>query len=170
MLSQIIFGYIAGMIILLSGLIITRRNPVHSVLLMLLMFFHIAGLYLTLNAEFMAAIQVIVYAGAILVLFLFVVLMLNLKEEMAENKFITSWPAGLMIATFIAVAMFFSIQNIKLGPKGIYTNELINKETHTVIVGKVMYTEYLLPFEVASLILLVAILGAVVLAKKKFKS
>ncbi|HXX53335.1 MAG TPA: NADH-quinone oxidoreductase subunit J, partial [Thermodesulfovibrionales bacterium] len=71
-----IFCYLAAAISILSVLVITRRNPVHSVITMVLLFFHIAGLYLTLNAEFLAAVQVIVYAGAILVLFLFVILLL----------------------------------------------------------------------------------------------
>src|SRR5512146_1263314 len=98
MLPKLFFGYFAAMITLLSVLVVTRKNPVHSVMWMLLMFFHIAGMYLFLNAEFIAAIQVIVYAGAILVLFLFVVLLLNLREEIRTNRFIRSWPAGLVIA------------------------------------------------------------------------
>ena len=80
MLSKLFFGYFAAVIIALSALVVTRRNPVHSVMWMLLLFFNLAGMYLFLNAEFIAAIQVIVYAGAILVLFLFVVLLLNLRE------------------------------------------------------------------------------------------
>jgi NADH-quinone oxidoreductase subunit J len=79
MLPKLFFGYYAVVILFLSVLVVTRKNPVHSVMWMLLLFFHIAGLYLFLNAEFIAAIQIIVYAGAILVLFLFVVLLLNLK-------------------------------------------------------------------------------------------
>src|SRR3990172_1904202 len=98
MTAELLFAYRAGAIIALSILVITARNPVHSVLFMLLMFFHIAGLYLTLNAEFLAAIQVMVYAGAILVLFLFVVLLLNLKEEVTAERFVGPWPLGLSAA------------------------------------------------------------------------
>ena len=98
MLPQIFFGYFASAIIIMSILVITRRNPVHSVMWMLLLFFHIAGMYLFLNAEFIAAIQIIVYAGAILVLFLFVVLLLNLREELLSDRFESSWPNALVIA------------------------------------------------------------------------
>ena len=81
MLPELFFGYYASAIVIFSLLVVTRSNPVHSVMWMLLLFLHIAGLYLFLNAEFIAAIQIIVYAGAILVLFLFVLLLLNLREE-----------------------------------------------------------------------------------------
>jgi NADH-quinone oxidoreductase subunit J len=85
-LPQIFFAYFAGMITLLGILVVTRNNPVHSILWMLVLFVHIAGLYLFLNAEFLAAIQIIVYAGAILVLFLFVIMLLNLKSEETVRK------------------------------------------------------------------------------------
>ncbi len=78
---QIFFAYFAISMTVLSLLVVTRRNPVHSVLWMLVLFIHIAALYLFLNAEFLAAIQMIIYAGAILVLFLFVIMLLNLKQE-----------------------------------------------------------------------------------------
>lgn len=169
-MSQLLFGYLAAAIIILSILVISRRNPVHSVLFMLLMFFHLAALYLTLNAEFMAAVQVIVYAGAILVLFLFVVMLLNLQETIAEKRFMGIWPLGLLLVLALSFVIFTGISAYIPGPQGQYSSELIQKESHTVVLGKVLYTEYLFPFEVASLILLVAIVGAIVLAKKKSKS
>ena len=169
MLPKLFFGYFAFMITTLSVVVITRRNPVHSIVFMLILFFHIAGLYLTLNAEFLAAIQVIVYAGAILVLFLFVVLMLNLKEEIAEPRFIGTWPTAVVLSAGISAILFAAFLTIPIGPKGPYTVEVIKSETHTVAVGKLLYTQYLFPFEIASVILLVAIVGAVVLAKKHLK-
>ncbi len=170
MLPKLFFAYFAIVIIGLSALVITRKNPVHSVMWMLLLFFHIASLYLFLNAEFIAAIQVIVYAGAILVLFLFVVLLLNLKEELETNRFIGSWPAGLLIVTVILIFIISTLRSFKLAPKGEYTIELIQKETHTVALGKLLYTDFLFPFEIASVVLLVAIIGAIVLAKRKLRS
>ncbi|GAB4390039.1 MAG: NADH-quinone oxidoreductase subunit J [Thermodesulfovibrionales bacterium] len=169
-MAEVFFWYLAAAITALSLLVITRRNPVHSVLLMLVMFFHIAALYLFLNAEFMAAIQIIVYAGAILVLFLFVVLLLNLKEEVAERRYIGLWPLGLILAGGILVSMFAAMESFVIGPQGKYSTEYIAQETHVAAVGKVLYTEYLFPFEVASLVLLVAIIGAIVLAKKRLRS
>lgn len=170
MLPQLFFGYFAFAIIILSLLVITRKNPVHSVMWMLLLFFHIASMYLFLNAEFIAAIQVIVYAGAILVLFLFVVLLLNLKEELKADRFIGSWPAGLLISAGIFVSLAASMRSVVTGPQGTYTIDFIQKATHTKVLGQLLYTGYLFPFEIASLILLIAVIGAIVLAKKRMRS
>jgi NADH-quinone oxidoreductase subunit J len=167
MLPKFFFGYFSVVMIVLSLLIITRRNPVHSVLWMLVLFFHIAGLYLFLNAEFLAAVQLILYAGAILVLFLFVIMMLNLKEEITAERFIDEWPIGVALGISILMFIYFTISKFIQGPAGHYSIEAIKKETHTKTIGKVLYTEYLLPFEIASLILLIAIVGAIVLAKKR---
>jgi len=170
MLPELFFGYFAAAIIFLSVLVITRKNPVHSVMWMLLLFFHIASLYLFLNAEFISAIQVVVYAGAILVLFLFVVLLLNLREELETERFVRSWPAALVISASILACIVTALKSFVPGPSGGYTVELIQKETHTKALGKVLYTEFLFPFEIASLILLVAIIGAIVLAKRRMRS
>jgi NADH-quinone oxidoreductase subunit J len=151
-------------------MVITMKNPVHSVMWMLLLFFHIASMYLFLNAEFIAAIQVIVYAGAILVLFLFVVLLLNLKEEIRGARFIRSWPAGLLISAGIFVSLAAAFSSVVTGRQGNFTVEMIQNVTHTKALGKVLYTEYLFPFEIASLILLIAVIGAIVLAKKRMRS
>lgn len=170
MLPELFFAYFATAIIILSVLVVTRKNPVHSVMWMLLLFFHIASLYLFLNAEFIAAIQVIVYAGAILVLFLFVVLLLNLREELRVERFIGSWPAGLFISAAILVIIMSAIRSFVLAPSGKYSIEFIKQETHTKALGKILYTDFLFPFEIASLVLLVAIIGAIVLAKRKLRS
>jgi NADH-quinone oxidoreductase subunit J len=170
MLPQLFFGYFAAAIIVLSILVITRKNPVHSVMWMLLLFFNIASMYLFLNAEFIAAIQVIVYAGAILVLFLFVVLLLNLRDELNTERFIGSWPAGLVIAATIFVSLAGALSKMETGYKGNFTVELIQKVTHTKALGQILYTEYLFPFEIASLVLLIAVIGAIVLAKKRMRS
>ncbi len=167
MLPKIFFGYFAIVMVVLSILVITRRNPVHSVLLMLALFFHIAGLYLFLNAEFLSAIQIILYAGAILVLFLFVIMMLNLKEELATERFIGEWPIALALGISILMFVGFGISRLIQGPLGEYTIEKIKAETHTKAIGKLLYTDYLFPFEIVSLILLIAIVGAIVLAKKR---
>ncbi len=170
MLHKLFFGYFAAVITILSILVVTRKNPVHSVMWMLLMFFHIAGMYLFLNAEFIAAIQVIVYAGAILVLFLFVVLLLNLREELQTDRFVGSWPAAFLVSAVILISMLSVFRSFVPGPAGRYTIELLQLETPTTVLGKVLYTEYLFPFEVASLVLLIAIIGAIVLAKRKMRS
>ncbi len=167
MLPKLFFGYLAIVTIFLSLIIITRRNPVHSVLWMVLLFFHIAGIYLFLNAEFLAAIQIILYAGAILVLFLFVIMMLNLKEEITIERVIGEWPIGVALGLSILMLMFFSISKITQGPTGQYSIEAIKKETHTKALGKLLFSEYLLQFEIVALILLVAMVGAILLARKR---
>ena len=169
MVSIGFFAYFSFAIVILSLLVVTRRNPVHSVLWMLLLFFHIASLYLFLNAEFMAAIQVIVYAGGILVLFLFVVLLMNIREEVRINKYIGAAPTGLTFAVGLVVVVIMSIRSFVAAPPGIYSIEVIKQETHTKALGMLLYTEFLYPFEMASLILLVAIIGAIVLAKRRLK-
>ena len=169
MIQQAFFAYYAFAIVVLSLLVVTRKNPVHSVLWMLLLFFHIASIYLFLNAEFMAAIQVIVYAGGILVLFLFVVLLMNIKEEIRIGKYIGAAPTSFAFAVGLLVVLVMSVRSFIAAPPGIYSIEMIKKETHTKALGKLLYTEFLFPFEVTSLILLIAIVGAIVLAKRRLK-
>jgi NADH-quinone oxidoreductase subunit J len=169
MIHELIFAYFAFAIVLLSILVITRKNPIHSVLWMLLLFFHIASLYLFLNAEFMAVMQIIVYAGGILVLFLFAVLLLNIREELRINRFIGAWPTGLTFAIGLLVVILISIRSFVIAPPGMYTIDLIKKESHVKALGKLLYTDYLYPFEIASVILLVAIVGAIVLGKRRLK-
>jgi len=164
---QIFFAYFAVSMTVLSLLIITARNPVNSVLWMLAMFFHIAALYLFLNAEFLAAVQLILYAGAILVLFLFVIMMLNLKKEIAGMRYIKGWPVAVISAVGIMLLIYFPIDKLIQGPVGQYTIEAIRAETNSKVLGRVLYTDYLFPFEIASLILLIAIVGAMVLAKRR---
>ncbi len=164
------FIYFALMVVFCSVMVVSRKNPVHSVLWMLVMFFHVAGLYLMLNAEFLAATQIIVYAGAILVLFLFVIMLLNLKEEIATEHSVGGWPGGLALAVSFLLFALLAFTGFTVKASGKWSIQEVSRLTHTKALGKVLYTEYLFPFEVASVILLVAIVGAVVLAKKKLKS
>ena len=169
-LVQGFFAYFALALTALSVVVVTRRNPVHSVLWMLVLFIHMAGLYLFLNAEFIAAIQIIVYAGAILVLFLFVIMLLNLKKEETEKKYQDQWPVGAGVGGVLALFLVVIVGKITVLPAlGTYSIEAIKSEGSMMTIGKVLYTQYLLPFEITSIILLVAIIGAVVLAKKRLE-
>lgn len=170
MIQQAFFLYFACAITILSLLVVTRRNPVHSVMWMLLLFFHIASLYLFLNAEFMAAIQVIVYAGGILVLFLFAVLLVNIKDEVKIGKYIGAGATGFTFAAGLLVVVLMSVKSFVAAPPGKYSIDYITQVIHTKALGMMMYTEFLYPFEIASLILLVAIIGAIVLAKRRLKA
>jgi len=165
MINQLIFLYFAAVIIASAVLTITRRNPVHSVLFMLLLFFHIAGVFVLLNAEFLAAVQLIVYAGAILILYLFVVMLLNVDRESSAARANRFWPwligFGLVIAGEIALLVlrgsFPADRGQAVKQAGAGVKEL----------GIELYTNYLVPFEIASVILLVGLIGAVMLAKKR---
>jgi NADH-quinone oxidoreductase subunit J len=166
MLPKLFFGYFFIVMIVISLLIITRKNPVHSILWMLALFFNIAGLYLFLDAEFLAAVQLILYAGAILVLFLFVIMMLNLKEEVMGARFAGDWPIAIFVGGTILVLILLAITTLTHGPLGSFTIQAVQAETHARVLGTALYTEFLFPFEIASLILLIAVVGAIVLAKK----
>jgi NADH-quinone oxidoreductase subunit J len=169
-LSQLFFAYFAITIPVISFLIIIQKSPVHSVLWMLLLFFNIAGLYLFLNAEFIAAIQIIVYAGAILVLFLFVIFLLDLKAEVVVRRYINQWPLSVTTAVILFVTIALSVKTFSTGPMNIYDADFIKDAGgHTKALGTVLYTDFIFPFEVASLILLVGLIGAIVLAKKHIK-
>ncbi|MEW6543412.1 MAG: NADH-quinone oxidoreductase subunit J [Nitrospirota bacterium] len=166
-METLFFFYFAGVIVLTSILVVALRNPVYSALSLLIMFFHVAGLYVTLRAEFLAAVQVIVYAGAILVLYLFVVMLLNVKRE---DRFHAQLPLGALLGVTLLTELFL------LAFQRSYANEparpiLLEPAApevtgNTETIGEVLYSTYLFPFEVASLILLVAMIGAIVLAKK----
>ena len=163
---MVVFLYFAGVIVTTAGLVVALKNPVYSALALLVMFFHVAGLFVTLHAEFLAIIQILVYAGAILVLYLFVVMLLNLKrEEHFHHQFLVG--LFLCFILFAEAALLFIKGNTTLG-QGIETAgtpvELTQGNTESI--GELLYSTYLFPFEVASLILLVAMVGAVILTKK----
>jgi NADH-quinone oxidoreductase subunit J len=166
--AQLFFGYFAGIIILTSILVVALRNPIYSALSLLIMFFHVAGLYVTLHAEFLAAVQIIVYAGAILVLYLFVVMLLNLKrEDRYHAHFVIGILMGLMMLTEVVLLI---LQRGTAGrpsaAEAMAADGLNPVAGNTETIGEVLYSTYLFPFEIASLILLVAMIGAIILAKR----
>ena len=164
-MEQVFFFYFACVIAAASVLVVALRNPVYSALALLIMFFHVAGLYVTLHAEFLAAVQIIVYAGAILVLYLFVVMLLNLRQD---DRYHRQWPmVGVVGATLIIEAIILMVMKGWTAPvvaTGAETT--VGGTTNAGAIGDVLYSTYLFPFEVASLILLVAMIGAIMLAKK----
>ncbi|MFC1553959.1 NADH-quinone oxidoreductase subunit J [candidate division KSB1 bacterium] len=167
---EYLFFYAFGIIAIASGvMVIMSRNPVHSALFLIVTFFCLAGLFALLNAHFLAVIQVLVYAGAIMVLFLFVLMLLNLKAIVSEfEKLLSLKILGISAAIIMIFEVLFLIKRgASLGAGGELTQQIINQEGNTQLVGKMLFTTYLLPFEITSIILIIAIIGAVVLAKKK---
>lgn len=163
--SQVVFTYLAAVSIASASLAITRRNPVHSMLWVLSLFLHVAGIYLLVGAEFLAAVQVIVYAGAILVFYLFFVMLLDLPAETAGSPFGVHWPLGAMAgAGFAALAWYAHDADAVLAAPAAAAGAAPGSLRS---IGMLLFTEFALPFEIASIILLAAIVGAVVLAKRK---
>lgn len=164
-MPYLFFFYFAAVIATTSILVVALRNPIYSALSLLVMFFHVAGLYVTLHAEFLAAVQIIVYAGAILVLYLFVVMLLNVKRE---DRYHAQLPvAGFLGVMVLTVFLLLAFQR-KVAPEtdSQAAEQAVEAMGNTETIGEVLYSTYLFPFEVASLILLVAMIGAIVLAKR----
>ena len=159
------FIYFAGVIAATSVLVVATRNPIYSAIALLIMFFHVAGLYVTLHAEFLAAVQIIVYAGAILVLYLFVVMLLNLRQD---DRYHRQWPIAAAVGvTLVVEALILTVMKGWTTPVvAAGTETTVGGTSNTGAIGDVLYSTYLFPFEVASLILLVAMIGAIMLAKK----
>ncbi|QNH61730.1 NADH-quinone oxidoreductase subunit J family protein [Hymenobacter sediminicola] len=152
---------------LLSALgVVFAKNPVHSVLFLILTFFSLSGHYLLLNAQFLAAVNIIVYAGAIMVLFLFVIMFLNLNVDTEPHK-----PALAKIAAAVAGGSLLLILVAALKdvtPIGVPAGTAFNSQIGMVDqLGMKLYTDYLLPFELASVLFLVAMVGAVMLGKRE---
>jgi NADH-quinone oxidoreductase subunit J len=164
-MEQLFFFYFAVVIALSSMLVVALRNPVYSALALLIMFFHVAGLYVTLHAEFLAAVQVIVYAGAILVLYLFVVMLLNLKHD---ERYHRQWPVAGFIGLTLAIeaVMLTWFKGHAMPSARAATDAVAEGLGNTEALGDVLYSTYLFPFEVASLLLLAAMIGAIILAKR----
>ena len=173
-MEAFVFYLLATLILGLGIMVIAARSAVHSVLFLVINFLLVAILYVTLSAQFVAVIQVLVYAGGIVVLYLFVVMLVSLKrapELRSDNRRI-GVPgvllAGVVLAELIGIVWYTSArdgapaaQAVSDLPAGL-SDPLLNTEQ----LGWVLYTEYLIPFEVASVLLLVAMIGAIVLAKK----
>jgi len=167
MMNKLIFLYFAAVILASAVLMITRRNPIHSVLFMLLLFFHIAGVFVLLNAEFLAAVQLIVYAGAILILYLFVVMLLNVDREVQAARANRFWPWMIVFGGLIAGEIALLVSRGAFPLEADRTMLLAGSGVKEL--GIVLYQRYLVPFEIASVILLVGLVGAVMLAKKSSK-
>ncbi len=195
--AQAAFYYLATASAVSAILAVTRKNPVHSMLWVLALFLHVAGIFLVLGAEFLAAVQVIVYAGAILVFYLFVLMLLDLPGEEARPRFGMHWPlaaaVGLSFASLAWLAQVDSLEAVRAGAipmatpaaAPMATPEAAPTEAPDAVptaapatadgpfrgtlseVGMALFGRFALPFEMASLVLLAAIVGAVVLARRR---
>jgi NADH-quinone oxidoreductase subunit J len=160
------FFYFLTAITVIGGvLVITRRNPVHSALALILALLGQAGLYLMLYAPFVAGVQIILYAGGIMVLFLFVIMLVSIERAQREEQFNKLWIVG--IASALALGSLLVGVYVK-GKSLFRVAELpVSEQSNTQQIADLLYKNYLFAFELASLLLLVAIIGAVVMAKKR---
>ena len=168
--TAIAFYFIAACILGFAVLVISTKETVHSVLFLVLDFLFVAALYVLLGAEFLAAIQILVYAGGIVVLYLFVVMLVNLKrppEAHSDPNRRTMLGFGLAAAVLAELAAV-AVYSANVPARAIVPAVAVEGITgNTEVVGWMLYTSYLIPFEIASMLLLVAMIGAIVLAKRE---
>ena len=168
MIAAIAFYLFAAMTIASGVLVIFARNPVHSVMWLIVAFFNAAGLMLLLGAEFIAMLLVIVYVGAVAVLFLFIVMMLDIDFAQLRSGFTRNFPFGLIIALILLAEMILAVGAWKAGPVtgGVPATGPAAVQPNIEAVGTALYSRFLFPFELAGLILLVAMIGAIVLTHR----
>ena len=161
-MALIAFWILATIVVLAAAFVIAAKNPVHSVLWLILAFFTSAGLLVLIGAEFLAMLLVVVYVGAVAVLFLFVVMMLDVDFAELKHGTLRYWPfallVGIIFAAEIVLASFAGLEDM---PTNFDASP--GADTNAEAIGQVMYTQYLLLFQLAGLILLVAMIGAIVL-------
>ncbi len=170
LIAQAVFYYMAAASVVSALLAVTRRNPVHSMLWVLALFLHVAGIFLLLGAEFLAAVQVIVYAGAILMFYLFVLMVVDLPGEEAGPRFGKHWPLAAAVGlSFAALAWLASVDIPVRGALAPAVKRIATEGPPAGSleeVGLALFGPFALPVEMASLILLAAIVGAVVLVRR----
>ena len=166
--EKFLFYVFAAITVFAAGMVVTRRNPIHAVLFLVLAFVSSAVLWLLIEAEFLGIVLVLVYVGAVMVLFLFVVMMLDIDIAALRGQFIRYLPVGLLIAAAMVVNLFLVLGPSHFGP------ELFAKPpgqpagySNTAELGRELYTLYLYPFEIAAVILLVAIVAAIRLTLRR---
>jgi len=166
--ERFVFYVFAVILVYAAGRVITVRNPVHAVLHLVLAFFTCAGLWLLLEAEFLAITLVLVYVGAVMVLFLFVVMMLDINISPLREGFVKYMPVGFAVAVLIFSEMFMVLGVKNFGAAAVSIPARHGADySNTRELGSVLYTDYVYPFEIASVILLVAIIAAIALTMRR---
>lgn len=162
---ELILFYLFSAVLLASAvMMVTVRNPVYAALCLILCFFTSAALWIMLQAEFLGIVLVLVYVGAVMVLFLFVIMMLDVKQEMLRDSFGKYLPFGLVVAITVAVEMILVLRSGGFDNAEKYAPTQYKADySNTEALGELLYTEYLYPFEIGGVILLVAIIAAIIL-------
>ncbi|MBI5682947.1 MAG: NADH-quinone oxidoreductase subunit J [Deltaproteobacteria bacterium] len=167
-MEQTFFIIFAVLAVASAIAVISLRNPVHSAVFLMVCFIQVAAIFVLLRSPFLAVVQIFVYVGAVMVLFLFVVMMLDIRKATIE-RFV--YGKGKFLAVIAAVVLLYEIN--KVFRRSSLANQVISSERHldgsVAEIGTVLFTDYILPFEVISIVLLVALVGAIVLGKKEIK-
>jgi NADH-quinone oxidoreductase subunit J len=169
MLPQIAFLILAVTALVSAVLVITQRNPVHCVIWLVVTLFSVGGIYLMVHAEFLFAVQVILYVGGIMVLFLFVVMLVNLDVAAKQAQFRRKWQLSVFVAIVLLGELIYGLVKGKQGLSLTPAAAVATSEGNTQAVGRALYQTYMLPVEIASILLLVAMVGAVIMAKRKLE-
>jgi NADH-quinone oxidoreductase subunit J len=168
MWADTLFFYFFAILTLTGAVLtVTRRNAVHSAISLIMSLIGVAGLFLLQQAEFLFAVQIVLYVGGIMVLFLFVIMLVNLDDASHMRQFNKQWWLALACLAAVAVEVFFFVRKggaLKLGAPG---TPVPSNLGNTERIADALFSEYLLPFEVASILLLAAVVGSVVMAKKR---
>lgn len=165
-MAEQFFFYIFAFIAVISAIcVVTLKNPVHSAFFLIVCLMQVAAVFVLLRAPFLAAVQVFVYVGAVMVLFLFAVMVLDLgKENLLSRLHNQATLAGILVVVLFIAMAALALRGGLTAPQGPYTEAVLAKNTE--VIGKSLYTKYIYPFEIVSLVLLVALIGAVVLVMK----
>ncbi len=171
MLDKVLFYFLAGIAVLSAALVVTRRNAVHSAIFLITALLATAGIFLQLRAEFLFIVQIILYVGGIMVLFVFVIMLVNLDVALLQIQFNRQKWVALIVTLGLAAQVGLMLYTAgKIPGADLQPNQVAPAtalQPNTEIVARSLFGPYLLPFEIASILLLVAMIGAVVMAKKK---
>ena len=169
MLELATFIFLSVIALVSAVFVITRRNAVHSVIWLIVTLFSVGGIFLLQHAEFLFAVQIILYVGGIMVLFLFVVMLVNLDVAVKQARFARHWQVALLTAVLLVAQLGYALYNHGQG-LNLPGHPLVSAPAgNTQAVGMALYQNYMLPVEIASLLLLVAMVGAVIMAKRKLE-
>ena len=168
LLLQVIFYVFSGLVVFSALMVITQNNPVRCVLFLVLAFFGSSILWILVNAEFLALILVLVYVGAVMTLFLFVVMMLNIDIESMKSHFMRYLPIGLIVVALLVSLLMMALpkHGFNLPVNGSNVRTIASSLSDTEALGMVLYTDYVFAFELAAIILLVAIIAAITLVHR----
>ncbi len=168
---ETVFFYLFGGLAVLAGMgVVLAHNTMHSVMFLIFCFFNAAGLFFLLDAEFIGIILILIYVGAVMVLFMFVIMMLDVNRAKLREGFLQYLPMGGIIAVILLVELIASASSgVFVSDEMVQAVHLGQEVNNTVEIGKELYTKYLLGFEVAAIILLVALVGAIVLTLRERK-